>query len=151
MRRTYNVYDCINGEFVLNDAPPAKIQKEIGIKNKMVSRYADLGTIFHQQYRFEICREWDEAACSPFICVYDLRAGDYVMVDATARQISDKYGIHEKTVEQYASSSRAIKGTWLLFRSDRVPVKILLSDELIETWETVANMLNPRRKERKVG
>lgn len=151
MRRSYNVYDIKSNRFIMDDALPSAIQKEVGIKNKMIGTYAEAGIVFKKRYRFHICREWDEAGCCPFICVYDLRDGDYTMVDVSAKEVSEKYGIKEKTVEQYASLSKAIKGTWLLFRSDRIPVNKLLTEELAEKWESVANMINPRRKERQAG
>lgn len=151
MRRTYNVFDCILGEYIMKDALPSAIQKKIGIKNKMVCQYETLRMKFHQQYQFEICREWGEASTSPFISVYDLKTGDYVMAEASAKEISEKYGLLENTVENYASLCKAIRGTYLLFRSDRVPVKKLITEDLIESWETITNSLNPKRKERQAG
>jgi hypothetical protein len=151
MRRTYNVYDCVLKKTILEDVMPSAIFKSIGMNSRMVCRYADGGMLYHQRYKFDICREMEDSSCSPFICVYDLRDGEYITSNATAKEISEKYGIQEKTVEQYASSSKVIRGTWLLFRADNIPVNKLLSEELAKKWEEIANKINPRRKERQAG
>lgn len=146
MKQTYDVFDTKEHKITMHDVVASEIEKALGVNSRLISKYSECGYKCKKRYLFTIVEESSRCEAHSLFCVYDMQEGEYKMSQVTIDEVSEKYGIKKATAEQYSSTYRTVKGRYLIFRAEKIPVHIILPIELQDDWNNTMKRIGRKRR-----